>query len=105
MSNIYDNDIVFKKYLDCAWKYANSYNNYSNELDKYNKIRCDKITEYKNYYKSLLYSDSNATKLAYKLINKSATLHNQYKCLEYAEKKLKNIDDNYNNLYNKLFVD
>lgn len=98
-------EITYNKYLKYAWQYALCYTNYSNELEKYNKIRCDKITEYKNYYISLLYSDYDATKLAYRLINKSVTLHNQYKYLEYSQIKLKNINDTYNNLYNKLFND
>ena len=37
-----DYEDVFKKYLDSSWKFANYYNNYSNELELYNKIRCDK---------------------------------------------------------------
>jgi len=100
-----DYEDVFKKYLDSSWKFANYYNNYSNELELYNKIRCDKINEYKNYYMKISYSDYIATKFAYRMINKSITLQNQYKYLENAQKKLKNIDNTYNNLYYKLFLD
>jgi|TARA_B110000093_G_scaffold110999_1_gene119088 hypothetical protein len=105
MNNEYYNDTVFKKYLDCSWKFANNYNNYSNELELYNKIRCDKINEYKNYYITMSYCDYNANKFAYRIINNSITLQNQYKNLENAEKKLKDIDPIYNNFYNKLFID
>ena len=100
-----DYEYVFKNYIDCAWKYANSYNNYINELETYNKIRNYKINEYKNKYIEMSYSEYIATQLAYGIINKSITLQNQYKHLEYAQKKLKNIDITYNNLYNKLFLD
>ena len=96
-------NIVFKKYLDCSWKFANNYNNYSNELELYNKIRSNKIIEYKNYYMTMSYCDNTSTKLAYKIINNSITLRNQYKNLENAQKKLKDIDNTYNSFYNKLF--
>ena len=38
MSSDEDNN-VFKKYLHCSWNFANNYNNYSNELELYNKIK------------------------------------------------------------------
>jgi len=101
----YNNDNVFKQYLNCSWKFANNYNNYSNELELYNKIRSNKINEYKKYYMSMSYCDYTATKYAYRIINNSITLQNQYKNLESAQKKLKNIDSTYNSLYNKLFLD
>lgn len=100
-----DKEITYNKYLKCAWHYANSYINFSNELEKYNKIRSDKLIEYKEYYNNLLFCDYTANKYAYRQINKSITLQNQYKNLEYAQNKLKNIDDTYNTLYNKLFLD
>tara|TARA_B110001450_G_C17365727_1_gene377460 strand:- start:189 stop:506 length:318 start_codon:yes stop_codon:yes gene_type:complete len=96
---------IFKKYLNCSWEFANNYNNYSNELELYNKIKCDKINEYKKYYMKLSYCDYTATQFAYRIINNSITLRNQYKNLENAQKKLKNIDPIYNNLYNILFLD
>ena len=37
-----DNETIFKKYLNCSWNFANNYNNYSNELELYNKIRSNK---------------------------------------------------------------
>lgn len=97
---------TYKKYLECAWHYAYCYINYTNELEKYNKIRSDKLTEYKNYYYNnshILYKQYNATEYAYKKINISVTLQKQYKYLEYSQKKLKNINNTYNNLYDKLF--
>jgi len=96
-------DIVFKKYLDCSWKFANNYNNYSNELELYNKIKSNKIIEYKNYYMAMSYCDNTSTKFAYRIINNSITLRNQYKNLENAQKKLKDIENTYNSFYNKLF--
>ena len=103
MSSDEDNN-VFKKYLHCSWNFANNYNNYSNELELYNKIRSNKINEYKNYYTSMSYNNYTSTKYAYRIINNSITLQNQYKKLENAQKKLKNIDRIYNSLYNKLFI-
>ena len=100
-----DYDNVFKKYLNCSWNFANNYNNYSNELELYNKIRSNKINEYKKYYMTMSYCDYTATKYAYRIINNSVTLQNQYKNLESAQKKLKNIDSTYYSLYNKLFLD
>lgn len=100
-----DCEITYNKYLNCAWHYAACYTNYSNELEKYNKIRSDKINEYKKKYIDMLYSENTAIKLAYGRVNKSITLKNQYKHLEYAQNKLKNIDNTYNTLYNKIFLD
>lgn len=100
-----DYEYVYKNYINCAWKYANCYNNYINELDIYNKIRTDKINKYKKKYIDMLYSENTAIKLVYDRINKSITLKNQYIHLENSQKKLKNIDITYNNLYNKLFLD
>jgi hypothetical protein len=50
------------------------------------------------------YNNYTSTKYAYRIINNSITLQNQYKKLENAQKKLKNIDPIYNSLYNKLFI-
>jgi len=97
-------DSVFKQYLNCSWNFANNYNNCSNELELYNKIKSYKINEYKNFYMTMSYCDYTATKYAYRIINNSITLQNQYKKLENAQKKLKNIDPIYNSLYNKLFI-
>jgi len=99
-----DYELTYNKYLKCAWHYATCYTNYSNELEKYNKIRSDKLIKYKEYYRNnLMYSHYTADQYAYKIISKSVTLKNQYKHLEYAQNKLKNIDETYNTLYNKLF--
>ena len=54
---------------------------------------------------TMSYCDYTATKYAYRIINNSVTLQNQYKNLESAQKKLKNIDSTYYSLYNKLFLD
>lgn len=99
-----DYEFTYNKYLKCAWHYANCYINYSNELKKYNKIKSDKIIEYKEYYNNHLFNPQyTAEQYAYKIIGKSITLKNQYKHLEYAQIKLKDIDETYNTLYNKLF--
>jgi hypothetical protein len=99
-----DYESVYKNYINCAWKYAKCYNDYTNELETYNKIRTDKINEYINNYTHMLYSKNTAIKLAYGKINKSITLKNQYIHLENVQKKLKKIEITYNNLYNKLFL-